>query len=181
MWWAMETPLPSMSKHAGEHAARKVLMAWVLHANAEGIAWPSYERLAEKSGIHQWTVQYVVREFEKAGVLGRVTRSGIGTRAIARQALSGGEPVLRPADNSPSSVGMPTDRKGGLSVGLSVGSSVGMPTRKKKVKEKGKKENSKERFGGVPDHPLPSDEDWRAFLKQVETESRVSRRKEAQF
>lgn len=163
--WAMSTPLPS-SKQVGEHAARVVLLAWAMHANNEGVAWPSYERLSEMSGVHRWSVQNAVKALEEEGVLGRVTRSGIGSRAVARQALTQGMPVVEvipnPVDNSELSPGMPSTNRvrlsPGSSPGVSPGVSPGMPTWKKKKKRK-KKEN-KERTG------LPSDREWRAFMGQ---------------
>jgi DNA-binding transcriptional MocR family regulator len=157
----MTTPLPS-SKQVGVHTVRVVLLAWAMHADGEGVAWPSYERLAGATGVHARTVRSAFAALEAEGVLGRITRAGVGSRAIVRQALSAGMPAFEviptPVDNSGLSAGMPATNR----AGSSAGSSAGQPAWKKKKKKK--KENPKERFGVTG----PTEDEWQQFLASTD-------------
>jgi hypothetical protein len=162
VYWAFTTPVPS-SRQVGEQTVRMVLTVWILHADQEGVAWPSYERLAAKSGLAVRQVRDAIQALEEAGILGRITRPGIGSRAIARQVLSAGCPAInRPVDNSDPSAGHPaTNRVGlsaGASAGLSAGASAGHPAWKKKKKEKRKEIKEKIVV------PVPSEREWQKLI-----------------
>ena len=67
------------------------LVAMTLHTymDADGVAWPSIDTLAEGAGLHRRTVQYALGELERSGYL---ARSGWGgdERRGGRRAGGGG-------------------------------------------------------------------------------------------
>lgn len=59
---------------------RLVLLAWLTHANPEGIAWPSIARLARMTSLGERTVRRELKRLRERGVLqdrGRTPRGGL--------------------------------------------------------------------------------------------------------
>ncbi len=56
-------------------AAKLVALVLANYANEKGLAWPSIESLAEKTGLSKRQLQRIVPQIEKAGLL-RITTGG---------------------------------------------------------------------------------------------------------
>ena len=56
-------------------AAKLVALVLANYANEKGLAWPSIESLAEKTGLSTRQIQRLVPQIEKAGLL-RITTGG---------------------------------------------------------------------------------------------------------
>ena len=109
-------PWPSHGFEAGRWAPGRVRAAGLrgsciavavqlaLHANEQGIAWPSVKRLSDQTGFSLRTVQYRLRDLEKAGVIkciddskgGRHRRGAYPTRKYQFVDAIGRPPTRRP-------------------------------------------------------------------------------------
>ncbi|KAA9135741.1 helix-turn-helix domain-containing protein [Microbacterium caowuchunii] len=73
LWWALSTALPAGRSNVGTDRAIRVLVALALHADVDGIAWPSAQTLADRlPGLHRRDVRNALDALEGAGHISRV-------------------------------------------------------------------------------------------------------------
>lgn len=71
IWWALAAEIPP-SRHIGADRARVVLITLVMHANANGVAWPAASTIAKAIGLSRWDVRNAFDALEAAGLIERV-------------------------------------------------------------------------------------------------------------
>lgn len=133
VWWALTLRIPDTDARIGSDRLSRTLAVLAAYANADGVAWPSAERLAQDLGIDRRTVRGALAALESAGLISRVPVQRTRSTAWTFAPVTAGDMAGIPAN--PALIhraGIPASQVAGEVAGEVAGNMAGIPATKRR-------------------------------------------------